>query len=133
MTWENEIEAIESRFNTVWSASPNTPIRFENDPRPAPDSGEWVKCVVIPATAERSTLGIKNHRFTGFININIFVSKGTGTNRARTLADLASAIFRDTEFSGIVCRSPNITTIGDVEGFYQINVSVPYWRDYIYT
>lgn len=133
MTWESEIEAIETRFNTEWAAGPNTPIRFENDPRSAPTSGEWVECVVIPATAERSTLGIRNHRYTGFININIYVSKGTGTNRARVLADTAAAIFRDQQFSGIVCRSPDIVIVGDVNGFYQINVSAPYWRDYVFS
>lgn len=131
MGWETEIEYIESRFTTNWGVT--TPIRYGNDPRPAPTTGEWVSLHVIPIDATRSTLGIRNHRYNGIININIFVAKGTGTNRCRALADTASAIFRDIEFNNIVCRSPNITVVGDNDGFYQINVSVPYWKDEIFT
>ncbi|MCP3684777.1 MAG: hypothetical protein GY861_19080 [bacterium] len=90
---------------------------------------------IIDGITNRMNLGNTNrlHRYEGFININIYVEKGKGTRYAKELADAVSGIFRDQLFNGVLCRSPSLARLGNVGGWFQYTVSIPFQFDEQFT
>ncbi len=90
---------------------------------------------IIDGASTRMNLGNSNrlHRYQGFININVYVGKGTGTRYAKKLCDDAAGIFRDQTFNGVLCRSPSISNLGNVGGWYQYNITVEFQFDEQFT
>jgi hypothetical protein len=72
------------------------------------------------------------YRHLGVIDMAIFVPAGSASKSALVLADTAAAIFRGVTFGGIVCRAPEIRSVGVQEGWFHVNVSVSYSRDELF-
>jgi len=127
MTTDQEREYIETRFQTQWASL--TPIGFENFPfRVADSDTEWVELFVIHNNEQNVSIGDSvNYRRHGIININIFVKKLSGSKRIRVLQDTAAAIFRNTEFDSITCRSAQFEQLGDSDVWYKYNVSINFF------
>lgn len=128
----SERAAIEKRMSDNWTT---TPIVFDNVSHRPTDSN-YVVLTIQNAAAEQ--IEIKNtsprHRYTGLISIEISTPQNTGSQTARTYADTIAAIFKNQSFSysdsgTIFCRTPNAQRSGVVEGRYQLNITVPYYRD----
>lgn len=131
MSYEAELEAIEGRMNTNWTT---TPIVFENVDYVPVDGTPYVELFVKSADAVRASLGPSAlHRIVGVILVNIHVPKGTGTNLARTYGDTIAAIFRDQAFSGVVCRAASVRSIGPVNEWFVVSVTIPYYRNEVFT
>jgi len=136
MSFADERQAIEGRVSTNWTTSP---VQYENVPFTAPTDNIYVSLVILPAAASQIDMADSpTHRHTGVIVMQVFVPVETGTNVARTHADGLAAIFRNAQFAAgssgtILCRSPEINRVGVQNGLYQLNVSVPYQRDVVYT
>lgn len=131
-SFADERAAIEKRLKDNWST---TPIAFDNVGFRPTDS-EYVAIFIQNATATQIELtgATPNHRYTGLISIQIFVDANTGSQTARSYADTIAAIFRNQTFSSgssgtIICRTPNVQRVGVVEGRFQLNLTVPYYRD----
>ena len=132
MGYEAERQAIESRFTTQWASATN--IAYDNvDYTPTPDQA-FVTLRILPDGSVQASLGDSPlFRHPGIIIVGVFVSQGQGTKIARDFADTAMAIFRSAPvFSGILCRAPYMEVIGEKEGWYQIDVIVPFQRDESY-
>jgi len=127
MSYQAETIAIESRFASGFTAClvKYSNVNFE------PTAGTaWAELRVIVADSIRASIGDTNlHRNVGIISVNIFEPRGIGTAAGKLKADLAAAVFRSQSFSGITCRSPKVVEVGEVEEWYVINMSVPYFRD----
>lgn len=137
--------AIEDRFRVNWDAGSGTlrtPVAFENAPvlitrvdqaasiAKPPNSGSWVRLSIREGESNQVDLNSAPRvRETGRIYLQIFVVRGNGTAAARAFADLAKPIFRRAQFSGISCRVPTVQPVGDTEGWWQLNVSWPYYAD----
>jgi len=132
MTAQADQIAIENRFGTLFTA---VQVKYANVDTFVPDDDEtWCELFITIADSRRASIGDddKLHRTTGVISVNVYVPKGTGTVNGKAIADTAAAIFRDAQFSGITCRSPAITDIGEVENWYVINMTVPFQRDELF-
>lgn len=124
--------AIENKFNTEFTACP---VQYSNvDYTPTPGV-TFCKLEVIDSWSQRADIGTANrlHRSFGLIIANIHLPLGLGTNIGRVIADSAAAIFRDTSFSGITCRSPLIRNVGEVEGWYIVNMTCNFHLDKSYS
>jgi len=123
--------AIESRFATNFTACP---VNYPNVPYDPVAGTTFCKIEVIQSWSQRADIGTNNplHRNFGIINVNIYLPIGTGTNTGQTLADMAAAVFRDQSFSGITCRSPLVRNVGEVEGWYLVNMTCPFYHDDVY-
>ena len=123
--------AIEKRLDDNWAT---TPIAFENVPYDPVTGTAYVALAIVDGPAEQVSLGdgvAALHRSVGTIEIDIYVPIDSGTNTGRTYADSIAAIFRtwsDTT-SGVHCRSPNISKIGEDSGWYSFKVTVPFYMD----
>ena len=134
MTAVTENTAIRTIFNTGWGAT--TPVAYENEPFTPPTDASYAVLNVKPDDAFQNEIGSPGVQFRhpGLIFVMIFSPPDTGNNAALALADTAAAIFRrkrSTIVDGrILYRSPSIKPIGLTdEGWFQVNVTIPYIRD----
>jgi len=129
MTAKAETIAVESRFATNFTVCivKYANVRFTPTPEIA-----WADLRVIIADSINAEVGGGLHRNAGIISVNIYEPINTGTAAGKNKADLAAAVFRDKQFSSITCRSPKITEVGEIDEWYVINMSVPFFRDEIF-
>lgn len=137
MSFADERQGIELRFQTGWGST--TPVKYENVAFTEPKDGPWVFFHIASEDGKQVSLGPVDqvtHRHLGVIVIQVFALKDTGTNDGKLLADQAGEIFRSADFrtpagARIVCKTPSLEVIGVGQGWYQINVRVPYFRDVV--
>ena len=125
MSFANERQAIESRLTDTWTA---TSISYDNVPFDQPNDAAWIRLNIINGTSNYRAINSKK-RHVGVIIIQCFAPINTGTSLLRGYADDLIAIFEDQIFNGIVCRVGSIATATPSDTMYQINVTIPYWRD----
>lgn len=93
---------------------------------------EWVNLTILTNVSEHAEIGGKFTRQNGLISVQVFVRTGTGTQRARVLAESIRTIFHIVQFDDITTRAGTMTVIGesagDTDSFYQINLDFPYYR-----
>ena len=132
MGYEDERAAIEAKFTTGWAGA--TPIAYENVKYTPVAGTAFVSLDIVPAGSNQITLGDSPlYRHGGAISIGIYTPKWQGTKIAKDYADAAAAIFRNANaFSGILCRAPYMDVVGEKDGWYKINVIVPFQRDEIF-
>jgi hypothetical protein len=127
---------IDSLFATQWAAGPNTPIEWDNsdfDPSNAQEA--YVSVVVQGISARQVELGkaTNNYRHFGDIVVMVFTPVDQGGAAAKTLADAAANIFRSKFIgSGIVTRSPNVSRVGRIGSWFQVNVTTRFHRDTVF-
>lgn len=129
MSFANERNVIEVKFKDGWSNLTNPPpVAYENVNFTMPVDSPWVRLNILNgASGYRAINNLK--RWTGVIIVQIFVPSGSGTKKARVYADEAATIFDSKRFNDIVCNVASINSIGVNNAFYQMNVSIPFWRD----
>jgi hypothetical protein len=130
MTFKNEERDIVSRFKTNWAST--TSIKYDNvDFTPTPGES-FVELEIHNGSQIPVSLGgisATLYRGVGIISINIYTALNIGTQTGKNLADTAAAIFRGQTFSGITCRGADVTRLGESNGWFAHNVSIPFFRD----
>jgi len=124
MSFESIRSAVAARLATNWTTMP---IAYENRDFTPPTSGGWIELTVIGNTGQ--TLGIGSAvmvRDTGLISINVYTPEGSGTATGRGYADTLAALFEHERFSGITTYAATLTTRGVVNGWHQLNLTIPY-------
>ena len=125
MSFVNERLAIEDRLQEYWSY---TDIAWVNVDFDVPNNKDWIKLNILNGSSSyRAINGLKRH--AGVILIQVFTPVNTGTNKVREYSDTIASIFDSKTFSDVVCDVASIVTIGADDRFYQVNVTIPYWRD----
>lgn len=80
------------------------------------------------ASGEDQFSTVQSYKQIGLLVIQIFVPENVGSATARGYADTLAGFFRRVSQSGIDFRLPTTTIVGISNGWYQINLSVPYHR-----
>jgi hypothetical protein len=129
-----ENTAIRTLFNAGWAGA--TPVAYENEVFTPPTDGSYASLVIRSDDAFQHEIGSTKvtFRHPGLIFIMIFSPPDKGNAAALALADTAASIFRrqrSTFTDGrILYRAPTITPIGITdEGYFHVNVVIPYIRD----
>lgn len=129
-----ENTAIRTLFNAGWASA--TPVGYPNEPFTPPDDEAFVVLSIKAGDAFQYELGSPKvgFRHPGLLFVMIMSPPDKGNNAALVLADTAAAIFRRQSSSfadgRILYRAPSIETIGLTdEGWFQVNVVVPFIRD----
>lgn len=137
MFFEDERNAIESRFKLKWEASAysGVPILYENREFDA-QAGNFVSCVIRLSTlSQQITLGNPAlHRYYGSILNDVYVKLNNGTKPLKDIADVICEIWRNAQFSKnnsgrILCRTPSLLPLYRRGDYYQVQVQTPYERD----
>jgi hypothetical protein len=136
--WDAARIAIESRLATGWGTT--TPIRYWSSGVPFEiPSVPYLAIQVEEFDAQQITLGgtPQTHRYFGIITIQVLVPERTGSKIAAGHCDTLDPLFRRAQFSQgdsgvILCRTPQARTIGTSDGWYQMNLVIPFQRDKIH-
>ena len=137
MTFENERKYIEEEFSDNWTSS-TTPIKYSNVNglvkgtsivKDSTGLSQWCRLEIVNTNADNVVVGGGTIRHEGEIVVNIFVKTGTGTDTARELCDDVIDIFNNKTFDDVNCTASIVTTEGDIDGFFMMSVSTPYYRD----
>lgn len=130
--FQDERAAIEGRMQANFSA---LPVRYANVDFKQPKDAPWVAFDILTGRGEQVSLNSRPlNRYAGVIQATIHVPEETGTAVARGHADSIEAVFRNRQFSAgasgsIVTRTPYVTDLGLLDGWYRLAVSVNYRRD----
>lgn len=133
MSYTSEFSAIMTRFKSEWEG--RLPVKWPNVYFEPAESGPdgWIYISVLNGESLQVSMGGSTNYFrhSGVIMAQIFGDAGSGVNTLYGHADAFSNIFRNKIFSGVHTGSPSVQNVGmdEATGKYQINVSVPFYRD----
>lgn len=132
MTHAQLRQFIEARIAANWTS---TPVTYDNlDYAPA-QGASWVRVTILDGAGNRISLGASGAnvaltRFVGVVVVSIFTPGAIGTATARAYADTLDTLFRDVSADGIIYGTPYLTAVGRSEGWYQLNITIPFqWDD----
>ncbi|MEG2266416.1 MAG: phage tail terminator-like protein [Acinetobacter sp.] len=143
MGYVSEREIIVSKFISGWTntaivETPGGPveekkletvIELDNRPIDSKSLAEFVRFSVLSADSSQVAIGCDiGTRYYGLVSLTIFVRPSTGEARTLELVDRFSSIFRQRREKNIVFRTPDVDRQGVVEEWYQVNVSIPFFR-----
>ena len=141
MSYEQERKTIEKRMRDNWDSF-TVPVQYENvsvlkkGTQTLKDINgleKFVRLTITPAGGEQIDVGGNADRYFGVITVQVFVKQGLGSAIVRKLVDEVYNIFNRQCFNGILCRTSTMDTIGEVNGWYQVNVNTPFYRETPYT
>ena len=137
MSFEQHRQFIEDQFNTNFATS-TTPVQYDNIDFLVKGSStlksnkgldEWCRLTIIPGETTNETIGATRQRSVGVIIVQVFTKSGTGSDRARAIADSIKTGFQNKSFNGVRTHATSISRIGDSDGYLQFNVSTPFYVD----
>lgn len=127
---------LRERFETFWTYSgiawQNVSLDEVQKQAQENDTG-WVRFnvlfgqqIAVGLGGDGSTL----YRGAGVVMIELYTPRGTSQELSEQWADLASGIYRGKELAPeITCRAPTVTTVGDEQDWYHVNVSIDFEFD----
>ena len=128
MSFETERASLETRFYNNWV---ETPVKWPNVRIDTSGLDEFVAVTLVYDDAKQAQIGSIQHmyRYYAFIVTQVFVTPNSGSRRAYELADLAADIWRAISFDFITIQNPTIKEVGVVDGWYQLDLINPYYRN----
>lgn len=135
MSFATVTNALNATFNTAWASA--TPIAWPNVEftKPNPQSA-WVRVVVDGNVAGQAAFGDGVlHRTSGLVFIQVFVPDNDGPNEANTLSQSAADALQYKRIEYVSGGRPIrtwgavIRSIGNSDGWYQVNVTIPFDYD----
>jgi len=140
MTAALEREAV-GHLLSNWTT---TQIAWPNKDFTPPSKASWLRVAIQSGDAaqiEFGSPGAATQRHPGIVLIQVFTPANWGDKTALDIGDQVAALFRRqrsdfTDLEGkhgsIVFRSPAVRSIGVDGAYFQVNVSIPFVRDYLY-
>lgn len=133
MSYESELTTLASRFNTQFSASqPSVSIAWPNTQFTPTVGSAWVRFSLQQVLADQIGFGssVVRDRHQGTVFVQVFAPTDKGVKSALEIADDAAAALRRYSTTGLFTRTPLVQDVGPTDdGWYQVNVSIPYQRD----
>ncbi len=125
MSFESERLLIENQLKEYWN---QTTISWGNIAFKIPSNEPWIRLNIVNGGSSYIALGgIKRH--SGVIMVQIFTPINTGTDAARKYADMIVSIYDSKKLGNVICDAASIQILGATDVWYQVNVTIPYWRD----
>jgi len=136
MYFEEARKDLEQMFKTGWASTSR--VKYENTQlTPVPGDDEtWVAMTIREGKGVQASLGNNPLlRFKGFVVIQVFSPKDSGTSKSKQLQGMVGKIFdrkffmssHEAGYFKFEIAYP--IEPGVREGWYQVNVMVPFTRD----
>ncbi len=113
---------LDVNFTTV-------PTKFENVGL-LEDAPEFIALRDKSGQAETLALGEIQSLTQGVMLIDIYTARGLGTQRSRTIATELAALLSNQTVSFISFAGAELHTVGEIEGYFQQVLQIPY--QYVY-
>lgn len=95
---------------------------------------KFIRLTITPVSSEQRDVGGNADRFEGLITVQVLIKAGLGSNLGRKIADEIYYAFNRANIDGLQCRSTYIDVFPNTQdGWYQINVNTPYYRDVVFS
>lgn len=105
-------------------------IKYENDEMNDDSVNEWVRISIQNSKSFQASLGSNPlFRYIGVVFVQIFTKLDIGSGRAIEIADNLTQLFRAKRIGDIVFKVPSLQKIGVSNDWYQVNVSVEFFRE----
>lgn len=131
MSYSDAYSAITSKFEDEWND--RIPVHWENVVFDPSDKDAWISFYAMSGDSAQASIGGSTNvfRHAGVIVAQIFTAFNIGKPEILGHVDAFCAIFRNKVFANIKTGAPNIVNVGidQATGRYQVNVSIPYYRD----
>lgn len=133
-SFSEEREAIETRFVNHFDTS-LVPVQYGNlailkkgnVSIPTPYKGDaFVRLTLAGGFSEQREVLRSLTNINGLINITVFTAQDLGSQLARSLVDQIFPIFNAVVFNGITTGPATVRELPPNNGWYAINISVPY-------
>lgn len=130
MTLEDVRLAIITRV-AGWT---DAPLAFDNLPTPPAvttaqqNSTPWVRVTINDGAGILRNLNDDVAR-TGLVSLQVFSAEDVGDRPARVIASSLCAHLEHYRAGGLRLRQANPSRTGKADGYYQINVSIPFVAD----
>jgi len=111
-----------------------TPVAYDNHEFVKPtDGSSWVRFTILEGDSDLAGIGASTRLFrnTGVIVCQVFIQAGKGSKPALDIIDVLTTLWSGASFNGITCRAASVARVGTDEGWYQVNLSIPYYWDNI--
>ncbi len=129
MTFDQINDALLARM-VAWT---DAPLAFDGSPAPpAVETAQANKTPWCRVTVRDGDSGFATTASTlrpGVLFVQVFTDDGIGAKTARQLADSLTAHLEGYVSGALRLEAATVTTVGPGDGYYQVNVSVP-WRVY---
>jgi hypothetical protein len=104
-----------------------TILKKGNTSLPTPYKGvQFVRLNLIGGASEQREVTRNITTINGFINVNVFTAQDSGSQQARTIVDEIFPIFNAVVFNGITTGPATVRELPPNNGWYNINISIPY-------
>lgn len=123
---------IMTHFETakVGTAVALTGLTTDNHKYNPVEGSPFIRVTIKDGAGQKVGFGTTGrYRHTGVVITQIFVPDDTGTTAALQMADAVDLIWRGASFNGIHFQTPDVTIVGNVQGWFQVNVVAPYYWD----
>ncbi len=105
-----------------------TSIDYENSPAGEP-ALPFIQVTILDGAAVDLSLQFQSIQYPGIVSINIWDKQGTGTIQSNQLADELITLFTHKTIGTVETKAPYKTVLGESNGRYQTNVTIPFeWR-----
>lgn len=128
MSYASATETVLSRLNTQWAS--RTPIAWPNSDYEPVAGTAFIRPTLFHPDAFNAQLGRGRQRHIGLLVVQVLTPEKQGDGAAMDHAAALVTAFENVDAGGIHYEVPRVDVIGnDGAGWYQVNVSVPLWRD----
>lgn len=125
---------LRTRYNT-WVDKPSTEFPNEVFTPPNPPAF-WARFTVKLGEEYRMDIGTgtgnATYRIPGVLIVQLFYPQNKGNGDVLLKADALASKFRNWCGATITCEATTVEEIGISEGYYQVNMSVPFRQDSIH-
>lgn len=127
MTYDANRKDIQDYVAANWSS---TPVLYDSA-TPAVHQDEWIRVGFRDFPAQQASIGgaAVKYRHFGMLLIEIYVTEQMGSGRATRYGDTLAGLFRGATVGDALFRAPVVRQIGRDEGWYRVNVEIPFQRD----
>lgn len=124
-----EQQDIETLFAAGWGAE--TPVAHPNYGFDPAGKSEFVQLVILNGDAQQASLSSKDqlHRYSGLVQVEIYVEKNTGERRARELIQKAHDIFYAKQVNNITFYTPYPRPAQESGNYWRHDLIVSFYRD----
>lgn len=133
-SFSQEREAIETRFVNNFDTF-NTPVQYGNlsvlkqgaQTIATPYKGKaFVRLNIIGGVSEQREVTRSITNINGQISVTVFTAQDLGTQLSRTLVDEIFPIFNAVVFNGITTGPATVRELPPNNGWYSVNINIPY-------
>lgn len=125
MSFETRSQQIQQAFSDNFSACP---VAWPNESFVTPSQTAWARFNVMDNVSAYDGIGTGAPiRRDGMVIVQVFTPADTGTAESEQIADSIKSALEGLVSNAIHFGAANRRPIGNYDGWYQVNVTIPYF------